>query len=83
MHQGSKPAHVVFLKNNKIFSTGFSKRSERQYALWDEVGVAVVLVVVLEVVLVVVLEVVLVVVLVILVVILVVVLVIVYLDGCS
>ena len=75
MHQGSKPAHVVFLKNNKIFSTGFSKRSERQYALWDEVGVAVVLVVVLEVVLVVVL--------VILVVILVVVLVIVYLDGCS
>ncbi|XP_045173053.1 coronin-6-like isoform X2 [Mercenaria mercenaria] len=34
-HDGSKPAQAVFLKDNKIFTTGFSKMSERQYALWD------------------------------------------------
>jgi coronin-1B/1C/6 len=28
---------VVYLKDGKIFTTGFSKMSERQYALWDGV----------------------------------------------
>lgn len=35
---GSKPAQCAYLKNGQIFSTGFSKMSERQYALWDEVS---------------------------------------------
>ncbi|CAI9741049.1 coronin-1C-A isoform X1 [Octopus vulgaris] len=35
-HQGSKPSQCVFLRNGKIFTTGFSRMSERQYALWDE-----------------------------------------------
>lgn len=35
-HEGSKPVQVVYLKNGTIFTTGFSKMSERQYALWDE-----------------------------------------------
>jgi coronin-1B/1C/6 len=34
-HEGAKPTQVVFLKNGQIFTTGFSKMSERQYALWD------------------------------------------------
>ncbi|CAD5120749.1 DgyrCDS9310 [Dimorphilus gyrociliatus] len=34
-HEGTKPSQVVFLKNNLLFTTGFSKMSERQYALWD------------------------------------------------
>ena len=34
-HEGNKPTQVVFLKNGTIFSTGFSRMSERQYALWD------------------------------------------------
>lgn len=35
-HQGAKPSQCVYLKDGKIFSTGFSRMSERQYALWDE-----------------------------------------------
>ncbi|XP_059179238.1 coronin-1C-A-like isoform X4 [Physella acuta] len=35
-HLGSKPAQCAYLKNGQIFTTGFSKMSERQYALWDE-----------------------------------------------
>ncbi|XP_071094408.1 coronin-1C-like isoform X1 [Haliotis cracherodii] len=35
-HAGAKPAQVVYLKDGHIFSTGFSRMSERQYALWDE-----------------------------------------------
>lgn len=35
-HDGTKPTQVVYLKDNKVFTTGFSKMSERQYALWDE-----------------------------------------------
>ncbi|ESN94102.1 hypothetical protein HELRODRAFT_115173 [Helobdella robusta] len=35
-HEGNKPTQVVYLKNDTIFTTGFSKMSERQYALWDE-----------------------------------------------
>lgn len=34
-HEGSKPVQVCYMKNNTIFSTGFSRMSERQYALWD------------------------------------------------
>ena len=36
-HQGSKPAQALYLKNDKVFTTGFSRMSERQYALWDAV----------------------------------------------
>eukprot|EP00128_Syssomonas_multiformis_P004265 Colp12_sorted_trinity150504_noHs@29804 len=34
-HDGSKTSRVVFLKNDRLFSAGFSKMSERQFALWD------------------------------------------------
>lgn len=38
-HQGVKPARVVFCgSTNKLFTTGFSRQSERQYALWDPVS---------------------------------------------
>ncbi|KAG5449045.1 Coronin-1C-A [Clonorchis sinensis] len=33
-HQGSKPQQAVYLKDDRIFTTGFSPMSERQYALW-------------------------------------------------
>jgi coronin-1B/1C/6 len=36
-HQGAKPARAIYLRDGRIFSTGFSRMSERQYALWDEV----------------------------------------------
>ncbi|GFR97289.1 coronin [Elysia marginata] len=35
-HMGSKPAQCTYLKNGQIFTSGFSRMSERQYALWDE-----------------------------------------------
>ncbi|XP_005112361.1 coronin-1C [Aplysia californica] len=35
-HQGSKPAQCAYLKTGQIFTTGFSRMSERQYALWNE-----------------------------------------------
>lgn len=35
-HEGTKAARVVWCGElNKLFSTGFSKMSERQYAVWD------------------------------------------------
>lgn len=35
-HQGTKPARVIFCgSTNKLFTTGFSRQSDRQYALWD------------------------------------------------
>lgn len=34
-HEGSRPVHVVFMSDGKILSTGFSRMSERQVALWD------------------------------------------------
>ena len=37
-HEGSKPAQVVYLRNGHIFTTGFSRMSERQMALWDAVS---------------------------------------------
>ena len=38
-HLGSKPSRVVFLgSTNKLFTTGFSKMSERGFALYDSVS---------------------------------------------
>ena len=38
-HQGSKASKVLFLGDkNRIFTTGFSRMSERQYAIWDTVS---------------------------------------------
>ncbi|KAL7674364.1 hypothetical protein ACOME3_000645 [Neoechinorhynchus agilis] len=34
-HDGAKPARALFLKDGKVLTTGFSKMSCRQYALWD------------------------------------------------
>lgn len=35
-HVGTKPSRVTFCgTSNKLFSTGFSRMSERQYAVWD------------------------------------------------
>lgn len=34
-HEGAKPTQIVYLKDGNIFTTGFSRMSERQYALWD------------------------------------------------
>lgn len=34
-HEGSRPIRAVFMADGKIFSTGFSRMSERQVALWD------------------------------------------------
>lgn len=35
-HAGNKPSRVIFCgTTNKLFTTGFSRMSERQYALWD------------------------------------------------
>jgi len=39
-HEGAKPAQVVFLQNGNIFTSGFSKMSERQIALWDAVSLS-------------------------------------------
>uniref|UniRef100_T1JJ26 Coronin n=1 Tax=Strigamia maritima TaxID=126957 RepID=T1JJ26_STRMM len=35
-HEGSKPMKALYLKNGLIFTTGFSRMSERQYSLRDE-----------------------------------------------
>ena len=34
-HEGSKSSRAIYLKNGLIFTTGFSKVSERQYSLRD------------------------------------------------
>jgi len=34
-HQGVKGARVVFIGNDKLFTVGFTKTSEREYAYWD------------------------------------------------
>lgn len=35
-HQGIKPSRAIFLGNKeKIFSTGFTKTSEREFCIWD------------------------------------------------
>ncbi|XP_078598527.1 coronin-1C-like isoform X3 [Branchiostoma floridae x Branchiostoma japonicum] len=35
-HDGAKPQRAVYLKDGRVFTTGFSRMSERQYALWDD-----------------------------------------------
>uniref|UniRef100_A0A4X2M7W2 Coronin n=2 Tax=Vombatus ursinus TaxID=29139 RepID=A0A4X2M7W2_VOMUR len=34
-HEGARPMRAIFLANGKVFTTGFSRMSERQLALWD------------------------------------------------
>ncbi|XP_032836927.2 coronin-1B-like [Petromyzon marinus] len=34
-HDGARPMRAVFMADGKIFTTGFSRMSERQLALWD------------------------------------------------
>ncbi|KAM3187501.1 hypothetical protein ACTXT7_002146 [Hymenolepis weldensis] len=33
-HQGTKPQQAIYLKDGRIFTTGFSPMSERQFAIW-------------------------------------------------
>eukprot|EP00794_Sanderia_malayensis_P014260 gene14260-15747_t len=35
-HEGAKPQRVLFTDFDRLFSTGFSRMSERQYAVWDQ-----------------------------------------------
>lgn len=35
-HTGTKATRVVFLDNNRVLTTGFSKNSDRQYAIWNQ-----------------------------------------------
>lgn len=35
-HQAVKPMRALYLKDGRIFTTGFSRNGERQYALWDQ-----------------------------------------------
>ncbi len=37
-HEGSRPVRAVFVSEDKILTTGFSRMSERQVALWDPVS---------------------------------------------
>ncbi len=34
-HQATKPMRAIFMRDGRLFTTGFSRSSERQYALWD------------------------------------------------
>ncbi|KAG1958198.1 coronin-6 [Pimephales promelas] len=34
-HEGARPMRAIFLSDGKVFTTGFSRMSERQLALWD------------------------------------------------
>lgn len=34
-HQGVKGARVCWVRDNRLFTTGFNKTSEREYAVWD------------------------------------------------
>lgn len=35
-HNGTKQSKVVFLNDGRVLTTGFSKHSDRQYAIWDQ-----------------------------------------------
>lgn len=37
-HEGTRPVRAVFVSDGKILTTGFSRMSERQVALWDTVS---------------------------------------------
>ncbi|XP_030655982.1 coronin-6 isoform X1 [Nomascus leucogenys] len=39
-HEGARPLRAVFTADGKLLSTGFSRMSERQLALWDRIGQA-------------------------------------------
>ncbi|GFX09191.1 coronin-1B [Trichonephila clavipes] len=39
-HEGAKPQKAIFLRNGLLFTTGFSRMSERQYALRSEVALS-------------------------------------------
>ncbi|XP_057687544.1 coronin-1C-A-like isoform X1 [Corythoichthys intestinalis] len=34
-HDGARPMRAIFLKDGKVLTTGFNRRSERQISLWD------------------------------------------------
>ncbi|XP_026066629.1 coronin-1C-like isoform X1 [Carassius auratus] len=34
-HEGARPMRAIFLSDGKVFTTGFSRMSERQLGLWD------------------------------------------------
>ncbi|XP_029430594.1 coronin-1B [Rhinatrema bivittatum] len=34
-HEGARPMRAIFMADGKVFTTGFSRMSERQLALWD------------------------------------------------
>uniref|UniRef100_A0A2C9JQ77 Coronin n=1 Tax=Biomphalaria glabrata TaxID=6526 RepID=A0A2C9JQ77_BIOGL len=34
-HQSTKTSKIVFVSDNQVFTTGFSRNSDRQYGLWD------------------------------------------------
>ena len=34
-HEGSKASRAIFLKDGRVFSTGFSQNGERQFSLRD------------------------------------------------
>lgn len=36
-HEGARPMRAIFLADGNIFTTGFSRMSERQLALWNPV----------------------------------------------
>lgn len=36
-HEGVKPQRAIFIKDGRIITTGFTKRSERLYALRSQV----------------------------------------------
>lgn len=36
-HEGARPMRAIFLADGNIFTTGFSRMSERQLALWKSV----------------------------------------------
>lgn len=35
-HQGTKCSKVIFLDNNRVLTTGFSRHSDRQFAMWNQ-----------------------------------------------
>ena len=37
-HDGAKAAQAVFTRDDRIFTTGFSRMSDRQYSLWAVVS---------------------------------------------
>ena len=39
-HEGARPMRAIFLADGNIFTTGFSRMSERQLALWNPVGLS-------------------------------------------